>query len=151
MAWVRMCNFETSTRNSNMYCTCYIDINHALLLRTWLGAEFVVRFNNFALTAGFYWSYTLLLKPPVLMHSWHLHAHTCTCERVRLTFMKHSHQKTTRTISVYVWLTKTVFAEHEFWENPQNMHAMLKINGLKPDTHKWHQVRVQKYIVGKSA
>ena len=30
---------------------------------------FLVRFNNFALTTGFYWSYTLLLKSPVLMHS----------------------------------------------------------------------------------
>ena len=27
---------------------------------------FLVRFNNFALTVGFYWSYTLLLKLPVL-------------------------------------------------------------------------------------
>ena len=31
---------------------------------------FLVRFNNFALTTGFYWSYMLLLKSPVLMHSW---------------------------------------------------------------------------------
>ena len=30
---------------------------------------FLVRFNNFALTVGFYWSYTLLLLSPVLMHS----------------------------------------------------------------------------------
>ena len=29
------------------------------------------RFNNFALTTGFYWSYTLLLKSPVLMRSCH--------------------------------------------------------------------------------
>ena len=28
---------------------------------------FLVRFNNFALTMGFYWSYTLLLQLPVLM------------------------------------------------------------------------------------
>ena len=27
--------------------------------------------NSFALTTGFYWSYTLLLKLPVLMRSWH--------------------------------------------------------------------------------
>ena len=27
---------------------------------------FLVRFNNFDRTTGFYWSYTLLLKPPVL-------------------------------------------------------------------------------------
>ena len=31
---------------------------------------FLVRFNNFALTTGFYWSYTLLLKSPVLNCSW---------------------------------------------------------------------------------
>ena len=30
---------------------------------------FLVQFNNFALTTGFYWNYTLLLKLPVLMHS----------------------------------------------------------------------------------
>ena len=29
---------------------------------------------------------------------------------------------------------KNSFVEREFRENPQNMHAMLKINGLKPDT-----------------
>ena len=27
---------------------------------------FLVQFDNFALTMGFYWSYTLLLKSPVL-------------------------------------------------------------------------------------
>jgi len=31
---------------------------------------FLVRFNYFALTMGFYWSYTLLLKSPVLVRSW---------------------------------------------------------------------------------
>ena len=30
---------------------------------------FLVWFNNFTLTMGFYWSYTLLLWSPVLMHS----------------------------------------------------------------------------------
>ena len=30
---------------------------------------FLVWFNNSALTTGIYWSYTLLLKLPVLMHS----------------------------------------------------------------------------------
>ena len=30
---------------------------------------FLVRFNSFALTVGFYWSYTLLLYSPVLMRS----------------------------------------------------------------------------------
>ena len=32
---------------------------------------FLVRFNNFAPTVGFYWSYMLLLKSPVLMHFWY--------------------------------------------------------------------------------
>ena len=31
---------------------------------------FLVRFNYFALTTGFYWSYTLLLKSPILKSSW---------------------------------------------------------------------------------
>ena len=31
---------------------------------------FLVWFNNFALTTGFYWSYTLLLKSPILKSSW---------------------------------------------------------------------------------
>ena len=30
---------------------------------------FLVQFNNFALTMGFYWSYMLLLKSPVPTHS----------------------------------------------------------------------------------
>ena len=30
-------------------------------------------FSNFALTKGFYWKYTLLLKSPVLMHFWLLY------------------------------------------------------------------------------
>jgi len=34
-----------------------------------IGILFLEWFNNFALTTGFYWSYTLLLKSPVLMHS----------------------------------------------------------------------------------
>ena len=29
--------------------------------------KFLVRFNNFALTTDFYWSYTLLLKSPLLL------------------------------------------------------------------------------------
>ena len=29
----------------------------------------LVQFNNFALTTGFYWSYMLLIKSPVLMRS----------------------------------------------------------------------------------
>ena len=31
----------------------------------------LVQFNNFALTTGFYWSYTLLLKSSVLIQSWY--------------------------------------------------------------------------------
>ena len=36
-------------------------------------------FSNFDQTTGFYWSYTLLLKPPVLIHS-------CTYRRTRKFF-----------------------------------------------------------------
>jgi len=36
---------------------------------------FVVWFNNFAPTMGFYWSYMLLLKSPVLTHSWDCLSH----------------------------------------------------------------------------
>jgi len=31
---------------------------------------FLVWFNNFVLITGFYWSYTLLLKSPILKRSW---------------------------------------------------------------------------------
>ena len=34
---------------------------------------FLVQFNNFALTTGFYWIYTLLLKLLVLTRSWTTH------------------------------------------------------------------------------
>ena len=45
---------------------------------------FLVRFNNFALTVGFYWSYALLLQSPVLMRSCRQRRamHTCIA-RVR--------------------------------------------------------------------
>jgi len=33
------------------------------------GVLFLVWFNNFTVTMGFYWSYTLLLKLPVLTRS----------------------------------------------------------------------------------
>ena len=32
--------------------------------------QFLVWFNNFTLTTGFYWSCMLLLKSPILMCSW---------------------------------------------------------------------------------
>jgi len=38
-----------------------------LLLSTLLGVLFLVQFNNFDQTRNIYWSYTLLLKLPVLM------------------------------------------------------------------------------------
>ena len=81
MARVRECKirnraeFTTNTKNSNTPCTHCIDKNHyTMLLSTHVtGCSFLVRFNNFnnfAWTTGFYWSYMLLLKPPVLMRSW---------------------------------------------------------------------------------
>ena len=39
---------------------------------------FLVRFNNFALTIGFYWSYMFLLKSPFLLQSWCDHNGTTT-------------------------------------------------------------------------
>ena len=94
---VRACNsikiwnwseFITSAKNSNTYCACCVDwYRHKPLLPSmWPGALFLVWFNNFDRTTrvtcsyssrpflcalvGFYWSYTLLLKPPILMRSW---------------------------------------------------------------------------------
>ena len=60
--------FTASTRNSNTYCTA-THRHKPLLLSTWPGVVFLARFNNFAQTTGFCWSYTLLLKLPVLMRS----------------------------------------------------------------------------------
>ena len=56
-----------------MHCACCVEIAILLML---LSAHvtsvlFLVQFNNFVLTMGFFWSYTLLLKSPVLMCSWH--------------------------------------------------------------------------------
>ena len=45
---------------------------------------FLVQFNNFALTAGFYWSYTLLLKLPVLMWSSNVYVCAFACMHVHL-------------------------------------------------------------------
>ena len=48
----------------------------ALLLSTWLGVLFLVQFDNFDRSTGFYWSYTLLLK---LMLSWRVYDETDLC------------------------------------------------------------------------
>ena len=47
----------------------YVEISRLLmLLRVHMTSVlFLARFTNFALTTGFYWSYTLLLKSPVLV------------------------------------------------------------------------------------
>ena len=55
--------------NGNMYCTCCIQTYKPLFLSTWLGVLFLVWFNNFNWTMGFYWSYTLLFKPLILIAS----------------------------------------------------------------------------------
>ena len=59
-----------STKNSNTHsdCTRCVEIKN-VAKRACDQCFIFVRFNNFALTAGFYWSYTLLLKSPVLMRS----------------------------------------------------------------------------------
>ena len=49
----------------------------SLLLSVWLGVLFLVQFNNFDRTTGFYWNYTLLLKPPILMRSCCVHLVLC--------------------------------------------------------------------------
>ena len=61
-----------------MYCAYCVDIvakhvtvcsifNDIVAKHMTAGVLFLVRFNNFDQTTDFYWSYTLLLKPPVLM------------------------------------------------------------------------------------
>ena len=51
------------------------------------GVLLLVQLNNFALTTGFYWSYTLLLDSPVLMWSWSsVQLHSC---RTRLVYTVH--------------------------------------------------------------
>ena len=65
--------FPTGTKNSNMHCACCVEIAILLMLLSThvTSVLFLVQFNNFVLTMGFFWSYTLLLKSPVLMCSWH--------------------------------------------------------------------------------
>ena len=41
---------------------------HAVVAKHVTGYSILVRINDFDLTTGFYWSRTLLLKPPILMH-----------------------------------------------------------------------------------
>ena len=53
---------ETDRQEGGMGCA-----HKPLLLSTLLGVLFLVQFNNFDQTRNFYWSYTLLLKLPVLM------------------------------------------------------------------------------------
>ena len=57
--------FTTSTKNSNMYCAAALK-HKPWLPSMWPGVLFLVWFNNFDQTTGFYWSCMLLLKPLVL-------------------------------------------------------------------------------------
>ena len=49
-----------------LYAIIIIELLTYCLSRSVRYILFLVRFNNFDQTTGFYWSYTLLLKPPVL-------------------------------------------------------------------------------------
>ena len=61
--------FPASIKNSNTHRACYIETSHFVNVtkRARASVLFLVWFDNFALTTGFYWSYTLLPKSPVLM------------------------------------------------------------------------------------
>ena len=63
--------FPARTKNSDMHCACCKEKSHFVNVakRARVSVLFLLRFNNFTLTRGFYWSYTLLLKLPVLIRS----------------------------------------------------------------------------------
>ena len=65
--WVE---FTASTKNSNMHCACCVEIALLLMLLSAHVTSVLFLVFNFVLINGFYWSYTLLLKSPVLMRSW---------------------------------------------------------------------------------
>ena len=72
---IRACNYVQFKTGRNLppvlkivTRTVHIELNHFVNVTKHTRAS-VVQFNNFALTAGFYWSYTLLLKSLVLVHS----------------------------------------------------------------------------------
>ena len=55
-----------------MHCACCVEIGYFVNVakRTRDQCSILSTVNNSALTMGFYWSYTLLLKSPILMYSW---------------------------------------------------------------------------------
>ena len=59
--------------NTSIYahCACCVEISHFVNVAkgTCASVLCLVQFNNFVLTTGFYWGYTLLLKSPVPMCS----------------------------------------------------------------------------------
>ena len=46
--------------------TAQLHVEHVIVAKPVTGVLFLVQFNNFDQTTGFYWSYTLLLKPAFL-------------------------------------------------------------------------------------
>jgi len=52
--------FTASTKNSNTHCTS-VCRHKAIVAKHVTGVLFLVQFDNFDQTMGFYWSYTLLL------------------------------------------------------------------------------------------
>ena len=58
--------FISSTKNSNMHCTCTcIERSHLVKIAKHARERMFSFYNNFALSMRFYWSYMLLLKLPV--------------------------------------------------------------------------------------
>ena len=74
----------------------------------WLGVLFLVRFNNFNWTTGFYWSYTCLLKQTNLMHSWFLLGlHMCMMPRAAPSALLHATRRVAL-VSHLVWVQRIV-------------------------------------------
>ena len=102
--------FPASTKNNNTHCTGCIKqaVLLMLLSKQLTSVLFLVQFNNFVQTMGFYWSYTLFLKSPILMHSCGMSDQNCDKEErsqgMRLIYSV-SNQLTT---IYYEWLSEVL-------------------------------------------
>ena len=65
-----------------MHCACCEEISHFVNVakRARVSVLFLLRFNNFALTMGFYWSYMLLPKLFFFTCSWLTNFIVPSCE-----------------------------------------------------------------------